>query len=497
MSKKLIVIMLSIILVVGGFYGYKRYKTYKVYKEDAVYLLDFLDDNYPYFQIEEKTLNYRFLDHKDEFIKKIARSRNDADFYKNVSEVICSLQNGHSKINTSPNYLKTDENIVKKNEYWTNVSKQSSYLPDIMCKYVEGKYVVTKSMNSDIPVGSILLKFNGEKINDYITSKKDTFLLIKDFKRNTFYFLTYLYRKFDNTPDNVTISYNGQEKEATINYKLADDKMMDWFLYSLPQFNGDNVITKSLNGGKTAYLRIKTCDGRKFEKSKEIINNFFKEYSNADNIIIDMRGNSGGASSYGDLLIPNLIDKKLVVPKYHCLKNTEFMKERFFLNAKDFRNFVTDVQISEIPKNNYNLDGFRAFKEQRVFEPVHNSIKFKGHIYVLTDELVASASEYFANISKKYNIAKIVGITTLGDGTGMNPMTIFLPNSKLGIQIPPALTISEDGTVNEEVKTQPDIYIEQSLEDYQNYLKSGLTDIIGSKYDTVYNKTLEIINEQY
>lgn len=77
------------------------------------------------------------------------------------------MQNAHSKINTSLNYLKTDENIVKKNEYWANVSKQSSYLPDIMCKYIEGKYVVTRSMNNDIPVGSILLKFNGEKINDY------------------------------------------------------------------------------------------------------------------------------------------------------------------------------------------------------------------------------------------------------------------------------------------------------------------------------------------
>ena len=96
--KKSFAILICIFVIVGGFYGVKRYNQYKTYKEDAVYLLNFLEDNYPYFEVKEKTLNYNFLDSKEKFIKKISKSKNDAEFIKNVSNVMMYLQNDHSSI---------------------------------------------------------------------------------------------------------------------------------------------------------------------------------------------------------------------------------------------------------------------------------------------------------------------------------------------------------------------------------------------------------------
>lgn len=174
---KIVIIIIAVIaLIAGGFYGYKRYQRYKSYKEDAVFLLDFLEDNYPYFQVKEKVLGYKFLDHKEEFIRKVARSKDDLDFYKNIDEIICSLQNAHTAITNDPYFLEElkNEDVEKKMEYWIDMVVKSIYIPDIRCKYVEGKYIVDKSRNRDIPVGSIITKFNGKEINDYIQSKKET-----------------------------------------------------------------------------------------------------------------------------------------------------------------------------------------------------------------------------------------------------------------------------------------------------------------------------------
>lgn len=171
----------------------------------------------------------------------------------------------------------------------------------------------------------------------------------------------------------------------------------------------------------------------------------------------------------------------------------DFLEDNFCFN-----NHLRQINSSEVPKahsNKYNLDGFEVFKQTQNIEPHKDSIKFKGNIYILVDESVYSASEYFVDIAKRSGVAKIIGTTTGGDGTGFEPIATYLPNSKLVVKMPPAFTISDDGTVNEEIHTELDIYIEQSLEDYKKFLKSGLQDITRSEYDTVYRKALEMIKK--
>ncbi|EDS78025.1 conserved hypothetical protein [Clostridium botulinum C str. Eklund] len=96
--KRIFISVICVIISISGFFIYKSYEKYKNYKEDAVYLLNFLEDNYPYFQVKRKVFNYDFLIHKDEFIKKISKSKNDNEFFKNVNQTMFCLQNGHSYI---------------------------------------------------------------------------------------------------------------------------------------------------------------------------------------------------------------------------------------------------------------------------------------------------------------------------------------------------------------------------------------------------------------
>lgn len=348
---RIVIIVIAVIaLISGGFYGYKRYKRYKSYKEDAVFLLDFLENNYPYFQVKEKVLNYKFLDYKEEFIKKAARSKDDLDFYKNIDEIIYSLQNAHTAITNDPCFLAklNNNDVEKKMEYWIGMIVKSIYLPDIRCKYVEGKYIVDKSRNKDIPVGSIITKFNGKEINDYVQSKKGTFYLHKDSKRNLFYADANRWYKFDKSKDNIEIMHNGEKRKADIKYTRINEEIKRWYC-SIEKHDENNVNTDILNNGKIAYLKIKSFVFNDYETEWGIIKEFLKKCHGVNDIVIDIRGNRGGSNGYGDFLIRSLTDKEIYMNYYNCFKNTELMKDNF-----SFNNNLRQINSSEVPKAHSN-----------------------------------------------------------------------------------------------------------------------------------------------
>jgi C-terminal processing protease CtpA/Prc len=51
--------------------------------------------------------------------------------------------------------------------------------------------------------------------------------------------------------------------------------------------------------------------------------------------------------------------------------------------------------------------------------------------WLLIDEKVFSASEGFAALCKEMKLAIIIGKTSRGDGSGVDPALIMLPNSKM------------------------------------------------------------------
>ncbi|WP_242850724.1 S41 family peptidase [Clostridium massiliodielmoense] len=488
--KRIFISVICVIISISGFFIYKSYEKYKNYKEDAVYLLNFLEDNYPYFQVKRKVFNYDFLSHKDEFIKKISKSKNDNEFFKNVNQTMFCLQNGHSYIYRGglPSYAPKEQ--LKKYDYWMNIQNQSIYLPDIKLKYVQGKYIVIKSKNKDIPIDSFITKINGKNINDYINSNKQTFLLFRDTKRNINYSIFDEYWKYDNSKDMVEVLCNGTKKEAQINYNKFNDDLNTWY-YSNPQRSGENITADKINS-KLAYLRIKSFHFKNPKEDKKKISDLFNSLNKYDNLIIDVRGNFGGHLENSYFLSSFLTDK---YPKYYqCMRNTKFMNDSK-IQSSNYAARVTFLNKESVLKNNYNLDGFNV-KDVKFNYQFLTSKKFKGSVYVLVDGQVYSATENFIDKIKTLKNVTIVGTTTGGDGTGLISSPISLPKSNLMIQIPVALTINEDGTVDEEVCISPHIYVEQSIQDYSNYLKTNLKDISRSKYDTVYNKTLDLIKNK-
>ena len=60
--------------------------------------------------------------------------------------------------------------------------------------------------------------------------------------------------------------------------------------------------------------------------------------------------------------------------------------------------------------------------------------------------------------SKESGFAALVGEQTVGDGIGVDPAYIILPNTGLVVQYSPIYGITGDGRNSEEYGTEPDYY---------------------------------------
>ncbi len=207
---------------------------------------------------------------------------------------------------------------------------------------------------------------------------------------------------------------------------------------------------------KIAYLRIEKF--LKKELHKNLIINFFNNFSNYPNIIIDIRNNIGGSTDYW---IENIVSPNIEKP--HYIDNYILYKESTYIENywKYYSPFSKD--IIQLPAfNNLNNDDINVMDkfvhDKREIKPMFDEALFKGKFFILSNDLNYSASEAFLQFCKKSNFGTIVGEISGGDGIGTDPIFISLPNSGLVVRFSFLYGLNQDGSCNEEFPTVPDIF---------------------------------------
>lgn len=73
--------------------------------EDFEYMYKILEENYPFFKVNERVNGVDWLGNKDEYIEKIKQTKNDEEFAEKLNEILSELNNGHTHLLSSNDYL--------------------------------------------------------------------------------------------------------------------------------------------------------------------------------------------------------------------------------------------------------------------------------------------------------------------------------------------------------------------------------------------------------
>jgi hypothetical protein len=211
----------------------------------------------------------------------------------------------------------------------------------------------------------------------------------------------------------------------------------------------DNIETEILIPGEVAYLRIGS-----FLTSPEnddlIIYPFLRQIRNYDHLIIDIRGNAGGVSSYfNEIILRRLINEPIQVSEFEFFSGGEVATlwmnamveaalqseiafegyEMIYINVTSAADFVNERGMNQFNRNDLaNLQ--YVVSTGTIISPAADSVNFTGRIWLLIDEDSASASSNAAAISLYTGFATVVGENTSGVMGSTHAYTV-LPNTGL------------------------------------------------------------------
>lgn len=234
---------------------------------------------------------------------------------------------------------------------------------------------------------------------------------------------------------------------------------------NLNSFNNTKVFsTNIIIPEKLAYIHISSFYGLNTKKDTEDIYNFFKQIKNFEYLIIDIRGNNGGDNGYWqNNLVAPLINEPISFNNYFLIRGGEYSKK--FIDAKKIKLHNIKELDRKIMKNSHQevFSDFKYYGELNYIVNPRNPVDFKGKIFLIVDRYVYSSAETFSVFCKATKWATVVGEQTAGDGVGIDPFMLSLPNSGYIVRFAGSYGLNPDGSSNEEVKTTPDILVDATV----------------------------------
>jgi hypothetical protein len=369
------------------------------YLDDFDTLYKELQDNYPYFGILRRKHGIDLDAIYNLYRPQIIACKNDYDFWKLLQSFISELKyTGHI-------------------ETWgTRYSFEVESLQSFILDYPEYKESMTPYLKKlDNPVS------------------KANYQSMKQF-----------YSKMQQKADNMN---SGIEPSS--------DNTFDTMIESEAE---KNVTTDILEEGAIAYVKINAFDMDTYKGDKALLYSFYKKVNNYSHLIIDISENGGGGMDYfNNLVVAPLANQIYEVTCLLLAKDGE--NNKYFLNIPQGLKEGNWKPISNLPAlphlNQDDLSELNYFMEE-TYKVEPNSNGFKGRIWLLVSPNNYSSSEYSAMFSKQSGFATLVGERTGGDGIGVDPAYIILPNSGIVIQYSPIYGITRDGRNSEEFGTEPD-----------------------------------------
>ncbi|ROI04998.1 hypothetical protein EGI16_06645 [Chryseobacterium sp. G0240] len=335
------------------------------------------------------------------------------------------------------------------------LTQKSEYLP-VTLKNIDGR-LLQDSKGVAMPLGAEILSINGVPAKEMI-SRLAQYYFSDGFSmpyRETIGFdrgmLDKFYIEFG-THKNYVISYrwNGKVDEVSLpgisleNFKklqesrhsLSFDKKLMSEKYSLTK-EGEGIYRLSLRGFDFAVGQEDPAYKKFSVFLDQMIDTLEKE--KIENLIVDLRGNTGGTGAVYEKVFTYLTQRPFRDSHYAYTKFNEVpMGEKLVITPLFLSNGVQDKNgLNAYLKQLYPkaVQGKYYWADDKNPSILPNEKTFKGQLYLLVDQRVASAASHLASLIKSYTNAVVIGKETVGgyyEHNGHLPLVYELPNT--GIQ---------------------------------------------------------------
>ncbi len=210
-----------------------------------------------------------------------------------------------------------------------------------------------------------------------------------------------------------------------------------------------------------------TVDTKEFH---HFIDSTYKMFrlNEAKNLIIDLRYNSGGDNAFSDYMIAYFADKSFSFSSKFSVKTSQI--------TKDFWKKMDAPKHQELKEEILSRENGSFFEVPiSKTNPLPDSIRFKGKVYVIINRYSYSNASSAAAIIQDYKFGKVIGEETAEIVSSYGATHKFtLPNTKLGVTYPKAFIIRPSGEglqrgvipdypIDEDIFTETDEVLEYTL----------------------------------
>jgi hypothetical protein len=456
--------------------------------EDFQALYDFIEGNYPFLDVKNRTHGFDWLDMKEYYENRISDCQNNLEFLRVIMDALNALQNRHTWImhpdnvvamaNDVADFYPLNEifcqEVVDECSYWgpkvTNVWNQNyDTVFNVLIVYDKGEYVVRNynaSWEAEFGNDTIVTHVNGDPVDDAIETLFEVSYIDHDFIHDKNYVWSIYPRDFGG--DAVFTVENSTGYIEDVTFEVVSSYANDPYEYPATPFS-----TMKYESDSIAYAYVGTF-GTGLDAYGEEALTFYSEIEDYDHLIIDIRGNNGGFySKWINGIVEPLIQDTVVYNQYLGFRNSPYATQT---QAYMLTDIVPKTDISYLPPE-AQTDNYTIYRNTMTFNPM-GEFEFTGNIVVLMDNYVYSAAEGFVNFCKETGFATLYGTASGGDGLMIRPFNFVLPNSKLVINSASALGLDSTGHVNEEVRTQPDVVYESSFGNWTELIDFTIAELL-------------------
>jgi hypothetical protein len=275
------------------------------------------------------------------------------------------------------------------------------------------------------------------------------------------------------------VRWDKERKKYYSPYFYCSDSLIEPLVFKMKDKNGEeyniDVSDKSLkwryfqvmsNIGKVRYFRkykvlyirmpIMISDTCKYP---ELIQKTARNRK-INKVVIDIRRNQGGTDLCWMSAIRAIIDTVTITNNILIAKNNEIVRD--YLNDTS----ESKLTLPYLPGNNY----FRIYHDADTLYPYGNSIKYRGHIFVLQDENIYSSAMAFSDYAYHSERFITVGTPTGFIGGEGNILLFMLPHSKLIFQMVPILSVT-GAKKCEDLYIDVELPVKKDFEQYYNAVK--------------------------